>query len=186
MAREMKKTLWICKREKDTVTMLEAGELAVEIPSTSTYRVLDGMSLNDIPEVIIAMDNDDASRKAMEDLKDIFPFAKVIIWPSHYRDNWDVTDSKMQDRLDAEEDLITQLREFAQKDTWQDEGELLSNFWNETELGTSYIKTDFSALDNHLDGLIPGVLHVIQASSSVGKTTFCKQLADQIRGENPD
>ncbi len=186
MAREMKKTLWICEGEKDTVTMLEAGELAVGIPSTSTYRVLDGMSLNDIPEVIIAMDNDDAGRKATEDLKDIFPFAKVIIWPSHYRDNWDVTDSKTQNRLDAEEDLITQLREFVRKDTWQDESELLSDFWKETERGISYIKTGFSALDKHLDGLIPGALHVIQASSSVGKTTFCKQLADQIHVENPD
>jgi KaiC/GvpD/RAD55 family RecA-like ATPase len=186
LAKEMKKTLWICEGEKDTVTMLESGELAVGIPSTSAYRVLDGISLNDIPEVVIAMDNDDAGRTVMESLKDMFPFAKVIVWPSHYRDNWDVTDSKTQDRLDADEDFITQLRKFIRKDTWQDEGELLDDFWKETVRGTSYIKTGFSEFDKRLDGLIPGALHVIQASSSVGKTTFCKQLADQIHVKAPD
>jgi hypothetical protein len=42
-AREIKRLLWICQGEKDTLTMLKAGELAIGLPSASMDKVLDAM-----------------------------------------------------------------------------------------------------------------------------------------------
>ena len=45
LARAFKKTLWICRGEKDTEVMLEAGELAIGIPSALGDQVLSTMDL---------------------------------------------------------------------------------------------------------------------------------------------
>lgn len=45
------------------------------------------------------------------------------------------------------------------------------------------LRTGFGHLDNLLNGLQTG-LYVLGGAPSVGKTSFCKQLADQVAGEN--
>ena len=181
-ARELKKTLWICEGEKDAVTMTEAGELAAAIPSASMTKVFNGVFLEDIPEVIIAFDNDDAGRNATEKLKNMFPFAKVVMWPSILPKGYDVTDAS--EELERES-LTEGLRQFVRPDTWEDEGDLIDIFLQDLRREKPSVKTGFKGLDEKIDGLIPGGLHVIQGSSSIGKTTFCKQLADQIHLEYP-
>jgi len=186
-ARELQRSLWICEGEKDTETLHNTGELAIGMPNATGYRVLDGVSLDDIPEVIIAMDNDEAGRNATETIKDMFPFAGVVIWPSVYPKGWDITDLKNElDEYDIDTGFIDQLRKFVKRDTWEDESEMVDLFLASVRKGTKFIKTGFPQFDEHFKGLIPGGLHVVQGSSSIGKTTFCKQLADQVHVENPD
>lgn len=50
---------------------------------------------------------------------------------------------------------------------------------------TGEIKTGFKSLDNQTGGLYPG-LYVLAAISSLGKTSFCLQLADQITAAGKD
>jgi len=186
-AMEMQRTLWICEGEKDTVTMVEAGELAIGAPSSSTLKPFNNVSLEDIPEVVIATDNDDAGRIAADNLKDLFPFAKVVVWPSVYRKGYDVTDLKEDfDKLPGDIPFTEQLRQYIRDDTWEDEADLIGAFLMDARKGTPFIKTGFRVIDNKIKGLLPGGLHVIQGGSSIGKTTFCKQLADQVKVENPD
>lgn len=64
----------------------------------------------------------------------------------------------------------------------------LQNFVKKIEESkqTSYIPTGFNPLDTLLDGGIYPGLYIIGAISSLGKTTFCLQIADQIaqQGQN--
>ena len=67
-----------------------------------------------------------------------------------------------------------------------DEAEGVDSFLTKVERGRSYFKTGFDDFNERLGGLMPGGLHVIQGRASVGKTTFCKQLADQVHEINPE
>lgn len=51
---------------------------------------------------------------------------------------------------------------------------------------TPYIKTGFNQLDNELDGGLYEGLYVVGAVSSLGKTTYCLQIADQIAKQRQD
>lgn len=65
-------------------------------------------------------------------------------------------------------------------------GAYIGRFWSDAENRTPAIKTGFPQLDEFLDGgLYPG-LYVLGAVSSLGKTTFALQLADQIATEGTD
>ena len=65
-------------------------------------------------------------------------------------------------------------------------GAFVARFWTDAENRTPAIKTGFPQLDEFLDGgLYPG-LYVLGAVSSLGKTTYALQLADQIATEGTD
>ena len=55
-----------------------------------------------------------------------------------------------------------------------------------TSVNTPAIKTGFPRLDNALDGGLYEGLHVIGAISSLGKTTFCLNIAEQIANKGTD
>jgi len=97
-ARDQQRPLWICEGEKDTLTMLEAGELAVGLPSASSEKVLEGVSLLEIPEVIVACDHDRAGKAATEKILERFPFAVSVTWPKDKKGGFDVTDLWEEER----------------------------------------------------------------------------------------
>lgn len=87
----------------------------------------------------------------------------------------------------AKELNVEELKFFVTEDVWEDEGDQVVSFLDETRQGgPRFIETGFKTFDRELDGLMAGGLHVIQGSSSIGKTTFCKQMADQVKMINPD
>jgi|GEM_PF-972755 len=185
LARKEKKPLWICEGAKDTETMLDAGELAVGIPTASSYKVMEGQILSDLKEVIIACDNDSAGKNAASKLKDMFPSAKVIVWPETFPQGFDVTDLKKVAE-EKKKHFIMLLRRFARDDMWLDEADMIPSFLRKVKRGTKFYKTGFDTLDNRIGGLMPEAVHVIQGGSSIGKTTFCKQLADQVHEISPE
>lgn len=72
--------------------------------------------------------------------------------------------------------------EYAQRAT----AAFVGRFWTDTANRTPAIKTGFPQLDDFLDGgLYPG-LYVLGAVSSLGKTTYALQLADQIAAGGTD
>ena len=63
---------------------------------------------------------------------------------------------------------------------------LLADFIDNNALDTPCVKTGFNEFDAEMDGgLYPG-LYILGAISSMGKTTFMLQLADQIAGAKKD
>jgi hypothetical protein len=62
-ARTTARPLWICEGEKDAMTLLDIGELAIAVPSAGQERTLDNVDLKGL-SIIIACDNDPAGRTA--------------------------------------------------------------------------------------------------------------------------
>ena len=61
-----------------------------------------------------------------------------------------------------------------------------TNFANNIESKKDVICTNFNDFDNALDGGLYSGLYFIGAISSLGKTTFCLQIADQIARQKQD
>ena len=59
-------------------------------------------------------------------------------------------------------------------------GAYLGKFWEDMRAKTPAIQTGFSKLDEELGGGLYEGLYIVGAVSSLGKTTFCLQLADQL------
>lgn len=184
LAKEQDKTLWICEGEKDTETLWNAGELAIGISSASGDGMLNGISLNGIPEVIIAFDNDEAGLRATERLLRRFPFALKVAWPEDKPEGFDVSDLEAEDP----EGLVANLRKWAdpferqayyllakyQKDFNRDPNELLG-----------YRLTRFQNLARNIDGVQPG-FYVVGAETNTGKTAFLSNLTLDLLDSNED
>lgn len=96
-ARELRQTLWICEGEQDTRTMLEAGEQAIGIPLESGDRVMNGVILMEIREVIIVCHNDEEGERTARRILNRFPFALKVIWPEDKEEYFTVTELKEVD-----------------------------------------------------------------------------------------
>jgi len=172
-ARKLKRTLWICEGEKDTLTMMDAGELAVGIPSATTDKVLDAVSLDGIHKVIIACDNDDAGKKATERILKRFPWALKIEWDQNKTKGYDVTDLKNEmgenfikslEKLVVDNDPFYPLTEVLmdkhERDQARDPDKLLG-----------YTLQKFKTLAKNIDGVQPG-FYIVGAETNTGKTAF--------------
>jgi len=177
MAREQQETLWICEGEKDTLTMLEAGALAIGIPSFFSNKVLDTISIVDIPKIIVACDNDEAGKKTTERVLQRFPFALAVEWPEDKQEGYDVTDLYNDEgdnfvnllglwavRIETFKPLAAFLLEKKERDESRDPDKLLG-----------YNLVRFSKVAQNIDGVQPG-LYVIGAAPSAGKTSFLCSL----------
>jgi replicative DNA helicase len=185
-AKKQRRTLWICEGEKDTLTMLlGAGELAIGIPSATSDKVLEDISLVGIPEVIIACDNDDTGKRAAKRILDRFPFALPVEWPEDAEEGFDVTDL----REEQEENFVGILKEWA-VDT--DPFDPLEKFLRgkqrrdkkrdpEQLLGHSLER--FKSLAKNLDGIQPG-FYVVGAETNAGKTAFLCNLTLDLLNSN--
>jgi len=186
LAREQKKPLWICEGEKDTETMCIAGEMAIGIPSASSYKVLDGISLADIPKVYIAFDHDESGRKATDEALSRFPFAWVVDWPKEMPEHFDVTNLRYKDpkfvqtlkslAIDTDPfiSLHKRLIDKFDRDMSRDPQKLLG-----------YDLTRFKTLAKNIDGIQPG-FYVVAAETNTGKTAFLCNLTLDLLGSNND
>ncbi len=186
-ARGWGRTLWICEGEKDTLSITEAGGLAIGIPSATNDKVLDTVSLWGIPDVIIACDNDEAGQKATARILDRFPWALWVVWPEDKSEHFDVTDLKEEDP----NDFIKTLRIWAvNSDPYENLYDTLSAKFErdmkrdpDALLGPTLKK--FSSLAKNIDGVQPG-FYVIGAETSFGKTSFLCNLTLDLLDSNPD
>ena len=186
LARKQKKVLWICEGEKDTETMWIAGEMAIGIPSASSYKVLDSISLIDIPRVYIAFDNDESGKTATNEALSRFPFAWVVDWPKDIPEHFDVTNLRYKDPnfvqilkswavdTDPLTSMYKHLIDKYDRDMSRDPNKLLG-----------YKLTRFKTLAKNLDGIQPG-FYVIAAEANTGKTAFLCNLTLDLLDSNKD
>ena len=144
--------------------------------------------------LIITLDKDDAGRKASEELQQQLKEIGVIcynlpaIWGDYKDANEYLTADKegLNQRL---EKVLTTLNEGILKDYQQKKSTLayideFISIMESTE--TPFISTGFNQLDNELDGGLYEGLYILGAVSSLGKTTYCLQIADQIARQGND
>ena len=196
--REAQKPIFIVEGEIDALSIIDVGGEAVALGSTANKRALIAMLENEKPAqpLIIAMDNDEAGSKANRELAEglerlRIPFYRLDI-AQPYKD--------ANEALNADRDafrVAVEQAENIEAETLEAEREQLRreaavyslpDFIKKIEQSkrASFIPTGFSSLDDLLDGGLYAGLYVVGAISSLGKTTFCLQIADQIAQSGQD
>lgn len=189
---EAQKPVFVVEGELDALSIIDVGGEAVALGSTANKRALLTMLESQKPAqpLIIAMDNDDAGSKTNRELTEglerlKIPFYRIDI-AQPYKD--------ANEALNADRDAFTAAVEQAENieaETLEAEREQLRreavafslpDFLKNIEESkrAAFIPTGFAPLDNLLDGGLYAGLYVVGAISSLGKTTFCLQIADQI------
>lgn len=189
---EAQKPVFVVEGELDALSIIDVGGEAVALGSTANKRALLTMLESQKPAqpLIIAMDNDDAGSKTNRELTEglerlKIPFYRIDV-AQPYKD--------ANEALNADRDAFTAAVEQAENieaETLEAEREQLRreavafslpDFLKNIEESkrAAFIPTGFAPLDNLLGGGLYAGLYVVGAISSLGKTTFCLQIADQI------
>ena len=197
------KPIWVVEGEIDCMSILEAGGEAVALCSTSGAELLTAyIKKNNLnPYLILALDNDDAGMKTTEALKkDLYELNIKYIEKDLSNGSTDKIDandllragslkSVISDTAQAIEDLKAQTKAEALAEYKKNSSKsYINNFLNgiQEQANTAYIPTGFDQLDEALDGGLFEGLYIIGAISSLGKTTFTLQIADQIAKSGED
>lgn len=173
--------VFVTEYPQDALTILQAGGNAVSVGSRGgdgLIRDYDGP----MPDrVYIVADGttfgEDAAQLFRKAFKERGKDAPILHAPAQYEN--------LQDLLGKDETLF---RRLLQGNAWEvyeyeqttSAGAYLEKFWDDVRAKTPAIQTGFSKLDEELGGGLYEGLYIVGAVSSLGKTTFCLQLADQL------
>lgn len=190
--REAQKPIFIVEGEIDCMSIIEVGGEAVGLGSAGNWEKLIRLLEQQKPAqpLILALDNDktgeDKSQKLAESLERLgITFYKADI--THpYKDANEALNADREtfaEVIRQAENIEAEALE-AEREQLQRESVLysLQDFIKgiEESKRASYFPTGFGDLDNILDGGLYAGLYIVGAISSLGKTTFCLQIADQI------
>ena len=191
--------LYIVEGEIDALSIIDVGGNAVGLGSASNinslFKVLDHSVNAQKQKFIISLDNDKAGEKAKNALID--GFCKRSISFCVYNPSGEHKDSNealMSNKAEFEkavlygmENVDKLIKEYGEKENVEYKQTycakaLLGGFIDgiAANVNTEAIPTGFKALDDILDGGFYEGLYGIGAISSLGKTTFALQIADQI------
>ena len=193
---ESEQPVYVVEGEFDALAIIDAGYMAVSLCSTSNAKRFLDVVTQRKPRLgfILTLDNDEAGRKAATVLSEGLtqlgiPFS-VHELPTRYKDaNEYLVSSRgefvewckqgvsaLREKLTESEEQLRE--EFENESAYSDLGNFLQTL-RESREGKA-ISTGFSQLDGLLDGgLYPG-LYFVGAVSSLGKTSFTLQIADNI------
>jgi len=189
---EHKENVFIVEGEIDAMSVAEFGYGAVALGSTSNYHKLIDYVKNNNPSqtIIIALDNDksgeETSSKLLEELRKLKGDCFVINICGEHKDPNEhmIADREaFREALEVAIDISNSAKELRRQDylkksnanyLWQFMGKVGIN------ADTPCIPTGIMELDFLLDGGLYEGLYFIGAISSLGKTTFTLQIADNI------
>ena len=193
--------VFVVEGEFDALSIIEAGGIAVALGSSSNLRFIEFLKSNR-PKypLILALDNDEAGRVGEAKLSDELTKIQVEFVDADITGEFkDANEALIGDRevfiqnvLNARDNVLSLLEEKRQKEeqayyqTSAVNG--LSEFIADIEKrrNKDCVSTGFDNLDEILDGgFYPG-LYIIGAISSLGKTTFALQVADNAAKRGQD
>lgn len=213
---ENNEPIFITEGEIDALSFIEIGEKAIGLGSTANVKqfankilkseFLNNMSDKDKPAFIICLDNDKAGEDATKEIFMLFEGSNYTILNAcnpklkNYSPIYDIYHDANEilqnnrtlfiSQTSIYKELVTTKRnekvESYKKDT--SAFGCLFNFWKGIKSGasTAFIPTGYLKLDEILGGGITEGLYIIGAISSLGKTTFTLQMADQIAKNGND
>lgn len=193
--------VFVVEGEFDALSIIEAGGIAVALGSSSNLRFIEFLKSNR-PKypLILALDNDEAGRAGEAKLSEELTKIQVDFVDADITFGFkDANEALVEDRetfvqsvLNAKNNVLNLLEEKRQKEaeayyqTAAVHG--LSDFIADIEKrhNKDCVSTGFENLDDILDGgFYPG-LYIIGAISSLGKTTFALQVADNAAKKGQD
>lgn len=192
------KPVYVVEGEIDALSIIEAGGIAVAMGSANYDRIfLDEVKMRRPKQpLIIALDNDDKGQDGAEKVKAGLKQAGFFYYSfSPIGESKDANEALCKNR----EALIEAVRQGEEQAKAQqvaareeygqasDAPKILA-FLNGIDSGinTPLTPTGFWKLDKALDGGLYEGLYIIGAISSLGKTTFIKQIADNIAAQGKD
>lgn len=182
------KCIYVCEGWADALSFEDIGKKAIALHSTQNINKLkDFINTNHFTAskyiYMLCCDNDEAGQKANSELAEYLQEKKIsyhkVNIPKEHKDinEWYIAT--------GDKDIFKKLLNPFTDKTVLDY--IDSSFLNDIERMKSFKgrSTGFRSLDKEINGVIPG-LYVLGAISSLGKTTFITQLADQMasRGEH--
>lgn len=194
--------VFIVEGEIDALSIIEAGYNAVALGSTNnTGKLLEYLEANITDcTFILALDNDKAGQDAEEKLiAGLKRLEKKYYKTNVYGAYNDANEALLKDKEAFITSLAEAVEEAKNPEEAQRKKELkeykkcyaradIADFINgiREKANTPYIPTGFKKLDEQLDGGLFEGLYFIGAISSLGKTTFTLQMADQIAQQGQD
>ena len=192
--------IFICEGVYDALSVEEAGGSAIAFVGTAHKRFL-GLCKKYKPATtfIISLDNDGAGADAIERVKNGLDELGIPYLVRTAPTGKDFNEALQTDRTGFTE-FIEQVveetreearqREQAEREALQKEAVAysLQDFISEIEKSktAACYSTGWGSLDNLLDGGLYSGLYIFGAISSLGKTTFCLQLCDNIAASGQD
>lgn len=180
---------FICEGALDALSVIECGYNAISLESAENGRKLLNL-LQARPtkaRLIIATDNDAAGNKTAEELRSVCNGR--VKFPDGVKDcnEFLIKDRKeFQKMLDnaAAQPIDEQTHE--NKFILQPIGAYKDSFINELHTNRPRISSGYNNLDELLCGGFENELYMLYASSGIGKSTFCTNIAENIVLKNDD
>ena len=181
--------VFVCEGHFDALSLLEIGAQAIALCSANNTDLLLQALKNKRTEstLILCLDDDAAGKKATEKLENDLKRLNIsYIIGDVTNGHKDANEALCADRTAFTEAVSRVMRKASLPpdavcsyihDAMRRDMEIYREVQNR--------KTGFPDLDKKLRGVFPG-LYIVGAASSIGKSTFCWQLADQLAesGEN--
>lgn len=204
---QAKTPIFIVEGEFDALSIIEAGGCAIALGSVANGEKL----LKRVKEcppsqtLILALDNDESGERASLELWEALGEMGVSCEPYNVSGSYnDPNEALIADReafiasvRDAEQNVKRLAEERLQseknrrKEAYIKTNSALSHIADFVDgiarsIDTPATGTGFSALDEALDGGLYEGLYILGAISSLGKTSYCLQMADQIAAGGRD
>lgn len=184
--------IFVVEGELDALSIIDVGGEAIALGSVSNKKIFIDMLKDQKPTqpLIVAMDNDNSGAeitteltKALKQLK--IPFFELNVFYPHKDANEALNGNREAFRAAVEhaQNVAVQAFDFGPKHFKMEDGlyslqNLVENIEKSDKM--DFFSTGFRNLDSVLDGGFYAGLYVVGAVSSLGKTTFCLQIADSI------
>lgn len=179
--------VFVVEGHMDALSILEVGMSAVALHSTSQQSLLVSLLRERKPtgHIMIALDNDSAGATANQEIKaqldaEHIPCTVVDVSCGCK----DPNEALVKDRNSFIKELQRAVMLVAKPDNVPQY--LSEGFFSDLDRYGDPIPTGFADVDKMLGGGLYAGLYCVAAISSLGKTTFCLQMADQIAAGGHD
>lgn len=194
--------IFVVEGEIDAISIMEAGGYAVALCGAKNGRKLLQEIETKAPAgvIVLSLDNDEAGEEATGEIAaELDRVGAVYLRANISGEYKDANEALVADRQTFIE-TVRSTAENAKAKSEQDEARELEEYRNKSakafisgfigsiaaSVDTAYIPTGYTVLDDVLDGGLFEGLYILGAISSLGKTTFCMQMADQIAAAGTD
>lgn len=192
------KPVFVVEGEIDALSIIDAGGEALALGSTANVKKLLDQLRDTAPAqpLIVSLDNDGAGKKAQQSLTEGLKQLSIEFYEYNPAGDYKDANESLQGDREAfiarvaradniKRELIEAERaEYMLNSTASHLQEFVDGI--KDSVNTPYIPTGFSKLDDTLDGGLYEGLYILGAISSLGKTTFTTQIADQIAQSEQD
>ena len=181
-------TVFVTEGIFDALSIIEAGGAAIALNSTANRKKFIELLEKEKSSatIILSLDNDAAGKEATEELKKSLARLNQKYLVADVCNGYkDANEALVKDYKAFEKAVQESIRKAVKPDNVSDyiEKFLLSDVEKLKEAADK--KTGFGDLDKQSGGLYAG-LYVIAATSSLGKTTFAGQIADNLAAAGHD